>query len=437
MLFKTMLPTLLSLLWIVGPVEAACVTNLSGHPGNNIPDVTRLVPQGIHGGLLDRFLDGMASWNNGGCNIGGTSFPIFDLVPPPPGTSFRDVTVTLHPGFNPMNQNSCAFYSPSRRKIFLYSKSEIPATPGVPGRVVSCIDSTFADTVAHELGHTIGLGHPSANRTGYAMQNRQYDNGVYSPRAVKSAECKRAREINKTVSENGGGGQEPPQCQCFSAVHCGLSPPFATWECRNCQCLLTNSPLVLYLPDYYTPTGAAQDWWKRGFCSSETPTVCLDWKGDGQTTCTAWTEPGTKIVFVTKLSPGDYRAIQSGKEVEVEPWRHLFGNVTQGPLGEFPYAHGFEALAAHCGMPIDGLSEVKFQNCGATLQVWADRDADGRIELKELVPFSELRIEALSNVRETDKADRCGNTFPAESDASCLELPGKCGIWLDVFFESR
>ena len=73
--------------------------------------------------------------------------------------------------------------------------------------------------------------------------------------------------------------------------------------------------------------------------------------------------------------------------------------------------------------------------CGERLYAWVDRSADGRIEAAELVEFSQLGISSLGNVRATDKMDKCGNTFPAESHALCAGR--KCGTWLDVFFESR
>jgi len=57
--------------------------------------------------------------------------------------------------------------------------------------------------------------------------------------------------------------------------------------------------------------------------------------------------------------------------------------------------------------------------------------------VNELIEFQDLGVEGLGDLRQTGKADRCGNTFPAESHATCSDRPGTCGTWLDVFFESR
>lgn len=231
-----------------------------------------------------------------------------------------------------------------------------------------------------------------------------------------------------------------PICECWSDQDCSYmgDPGWGTWECIGCQCMLTNSPLVLHLPDYYSSTvGEGRSWWREGFCGADGPTVCLDWRGDGDVSCTAWTAAGSEVAFVVRLSGGDLSHLAAGLPVRVQPWRHFFGNVTRGPAGDFPFANGFEALAAHCGPEADAGSEIDLAACGASLYAWADRNADGEIDPDELAALEDLGIEALGGLRKTGKKDRCGNTFPAESHATCAGRPGHCGTWLDVFFASR
>lgn len=232
---------------------------------------------------------------------------------------------------------------------------------------------------------------------------------------------------------------ELPTCVCFSELDCDFLPPpeWGTWECIGCQCLLTNSPLVLHLPDYVSTGGESQDWWKDGLCGPEGPTVCLDWRGDGDLTCTAWTASDSQVAFVVSLSEDDMLLLAAGQSVRAEPWRHFFGNVSMGLDGDFPYAQGFEALAAYCGQNPDAISEIDFTACGSFLYAWVDRSGDGRLDLEELVEFQELGIASLGEVRSTGKTDKCGNTFPAESHATCTDSPGRCGTWLDVFFAPR
>lgn len=229
-----------------------------------------------------------------------------------------------------------------------------------------------------------------------------------------------------------------PICECFDDLDCNFLPPpeWGTWECRFCECLLMNSPLVLHLPDYLsTDPGNSQDWWREGLCGPEGPSTCLDWRGDGNITCSAWTAPESDVAFVVTLSGDDMMLLGAGLSVRAEPWRHFFGNVTKGPEGDFPFANGFQALAAHCGQ--DPGSEIDLTECGLSLHVWADRSGDGNIDPDELLEFQDLGVEFLGDVRKTGKQDKCGNTLAAESHATCSGHPGTCGTWLDVFFEAR
>lgn len=227
-------------------------------------------------------------------------------------------------------------------------------------------------------------------------------------------------------------------CECFSSWDCELKygppPEGGTWDC-NCFCLPNLSPLVLHLPDYFSTGGGNQNWWKKGFCGPEAPTVCLDWSGDGNVTCTAWLEPGSEIAFGVALSDNDMLHLLEGAPVRAEPSRHFFGNVTMGPQGDHPFENGFAALAAYCGQDPVANSEIDLTECGASLYVWDDRNGDGKIDIEELLDFQDLGITSLGDVRKTGKRDRCGNTFRFESNATCSH--GTCGKLLDVFFQPR
>lgn len=223
-----------------------------------------------------------------------------------------------------------------------------------------------------------------------------------------------------------------PRRDCFVDADC-----LPGWECIAGQCSPMDSPLVLYLPDYLPIEGHGQSWWREGFCGPKAPTVCLDWRDEGSLTCTEWTIPESEVAFVVTLNDVDMMFLAAGQSVRAEPWRQFFGNVTKGPAGDFPFAHGFEALAAHCGHDPYGTDEIDLTECGELLYAWADRSGDGRLDLDELVAFPDLGISSLGVVRSTDKQDKCGNAFPVESHALCTDRPGKCGTWLDVFLGSR
>lgn len=232
----------------------------------------------------------------------------------------------------------------------------------------------------------------------------------------------------------------PPSCECFDDFDCQFLPPpeFGRWVCRFCECIETEySPLVLHLPDYFSTRGENQNWWREGFCSPGGPTVCLDWSGNGEVVCNSWVALESDLAFVVSLSEVDIVRLVTGLPVRAEPWRHFFGNITMGPEGDFPYVHGFEALAAHCGLEPETTSEIDFAECGSSLYVWGDLDGDGDIEHNELLELGDLGVQSLGVVRQTGKQDRCGNLLPYEAHATCTGRNGKCGTWLDVFFVRR
>jgi hypothetical protein len=194
--------------------------------------------------------------------------------------------------------------------------------------------------------------------------------------------------------------------------------------------------LVLHLPDYIpTAEVGPESWWKKGFCGSETPTVCLDWIGDSNVSCTAWFEPGSENALIITMNADEMFRVAQWDSVRAQPWRHFFGNVTEGPEGDHPYKHGFAALAAYCGQDPTTHAEIDLTKCGESLFAWVDRDFDGEIEIEELLDFPALGIKSLGHLRRTGLRDNCGNKFPFESDAICAN--GKCGTVLDVFFQPR
>jgi hypothetical protein len=341
------------------------------------------------------------------------------------------MTVSIKPGRNPANDMVCAVFGGSA--ITVYREAVLPG-----GGTLNCTDlDQLTDTFAHELGHTVRLN--DSGCSGYAMSGRTFHDGSYVPRQVKSSECKKARDVNSTPAES---GLPPPPCQCNSAYDCEVQfgiPEFGIWECRRfCQCILTNSPLVLHLPDYSSRGSGQMSWWQQGLCSPEAPAVCLDWRGDGFVSCTEWTVPGSGVAFVVALNDHDRVYLAGDKSIRVQPSRHLFGNVTKGPEGDFPFQHGFAALASYCGQDPAANSRIDLAQCGPTLHVWEDRSGDGIIDLEELQEFQDLGIASLSRMKQTEKRDKCGNTFPAEAEAACTDRPrSRCGYWLDVFFKSR
>ena len=291
----------------------------------------------------------------------------------------------------------------------------------------------YNEITSHEIGHALGLGvSPCSNNIMYEPGGSAVVGNI-----PKSSDCKAVDLFWLTPAEAPLVTPfPPPTCECSFSSDCYGLPGTGTgiWICQFCQCLLLDSPLVLYLPDYFS-TGGSQSWWKHSFCGPEAPTVCLDWRGDGNVTCNSWPEPDGEVAFVVALSEDDLLALSGGFSVRATPWRHFFGNVTMAPDGDFPFEHGFSALAAHCDQ--EGAADLDLSACEPSLHVWEDRSGDGDIDPDEIRELGDLNIESLGGLRETGKQDSCGNRFPFESHATCSGHPGRCGTWLDVFFEPR
>ena len=311
----------------------------------------------------------------------------------------------------------------------------------------------YSEITMHEIGHRLGLNHSPCSDNIMRAAN-------LAGLTASVADCNAVDTFWLSTAELPP-PPFPPICECSFASDCTNlygDPSPGTWSCQFfCQCLLLNSPLVLHLPDYFGSGGQRSNWWQQGFCGQEAPRVCLDWSGDGSVSCTGWTDPQSEIAFIVALSEDDMLRVAGGIHVPAQPWRHFFGNVTMGPDGGFPYAHGFEALAAYCGKDpkttsrIDFIEESKTKEgaehgeatsiaeCLESLHVWADHNSDGVMAPEELLELQDLGIESLGNVRKTGKRDKCGNTFPVESHATCSGRPGEgpCGLWLDVFFVPR
>ncbi len=375
--------------------HAGCVT--ASHEVGHIVgyDYIKLQLVNISGAIRNRLEQGMSQWNASSCNTGGVSFPYFSLSPPS-GTSQRAITVTLHAGFNPENDMSCGRFVGNTIEFYENAKK-----PG--GATLNCTSGTyFPDSVAHELGHTIGLEDQyGSNCSSYALGQLTFNSsGLYVNRTVRAQECQKVRDTNYTPYEqeydNAEQGCEgDPSCDPYA---CGPS-------CNP-------SPILLDLDrNQFHLAGAGAP-------------VSFDIDADGAPESITWTDLGTADAFLCFDRNGN-GVIDDGSE--------LFGNATPLENGDIA-PHGYVALAELDQNSDDWITsqDVVF----AQLAVWVDSNHDGVSDPGEIVSLSEAGVQEIGlDFFVTRRQDQFGNRFYYNGRAWIDSNGHRKQIWTsDVFF---
>jgi len=230
----------------------------------------------------------------------------------------------------------------------------------------------YSDTIAHELGHALGLANAGSSCTGRIMGPRQ-DNGdgTLGTRWVSSDDCSTAGDRWATPSESGSG--TPPGG--------GLTP-----GCEWNSC----TPIVIDLDG-------------RGFrFTGLDAAVYFDVDADGTSEHLAWTDRQRAEVFL---------ALDRNGNGQIDDGAELFGAATPQPVSSEP--NGFMALGVFDlpsqGGNGDGLisaADAVFES----LRLWLDVNHDARSQPDELTPLAEQGIEALELATiASERRDRYGN----------------------------
>lgn len=235
------------------------------------------------------------------------------------------------------------------------------------GVISSCgTTANLADTVAHELGHGLGLGNTTCSTYIMGPLNYNEQTGLIANRDVQANECQRAKVQN-------------------------IMPPTPTPTIKFCMPTdptCNNSPIVInrsLAP--YELTGAAAG-------------VPFDIDADGMVEQIGWTAGATSQSFLWLDRNGD-GSVSNGSE--------LFGNHTVLPNGS-DATNGFAALAefdSNGDGAIDDEDEIWPQ-----LMLWTDTNHDGVSEPEEIEFISSSDIARIG----TDyyfslRRDRFGNLF--------------------------
>jgi hypothetical protein len=392
---------LVALVLSAGALEGQqCVTTDRGEISSSYS--IDLVFDGWPPSLLGAVNGAMAMWNSATCNSTGASFPYLRTGQPLPGEPVVDV-IYADITSNTLLYGTCGLMDPSFTSITIYARARLPN-----GGTVSCgPPATIAQSLAHELGHLLGLGNTNPlclpADSGFLMSplniNVDPNTGAvtYGARSIQPSECTEADLQNLTPAE-AHGSKTPPVNQ---------TPP----------------------PDPATPI--LVDLAGNGFfLSGPDDPVTFDIDGDGREDAITWTARGADVGFLC-LDRNGNGTIDSGAE--------LFGTATRLHDGTLA-PNGYVALREFDLPEWGGNGNGSLDPGDAVfpaLRLWVDGDHDGISEPWELITLEQAGIARIGlDYVQSWRRDRYGNQFRFVSSAWIRQAGGRERRVLtsDVFF---
>lgn len=309
---------------------------------------------------------GMSMWSD--CPSYGSGFADFWL-----NTSGDvNVTINLVSGQNPNPNGGCGggqlpIDQTTGRitggTITLYTRS---------GATNSPCDASWAETVAHELGHVLGLGDSTCDNW---IMGRNQDPQTAGQRSVQSGECFAANQNWDTATEEPTPPPTDPYLDGYTCVGEG-----------GC------SPIVINLANGgYALTG--QD-----------DPVSFDLDADGTPSLYGWTAANADEAFL---------ALDRNLDGIIGEGTELFGTVTP-LLNGLPAGNGFRALQ-ELDSNADGRIDAK-DPVWRSLVLWHDRNHDGISQANEITAMAASEVLAIqTGAHLTNRRDASGNVFKYES----------------------
>lgn len=383
----------------------ACVTS-GRNDGQNVGYDKIFIDSSTLPPSLRQFVGSAADlWNDADCNKAVPNahytyeFPI--LAPDNSQGAGRTVEIKYFSGFNPGNAAACGNFAGNT--ISLFEKARVN---GVPTLCTS--GPVVLDTLAHEFGHLLGLQDQyDTNCNGYIMSQAGFTpSGNYVDRHVRSNECEKVAEVNKTPAEQLAAECAENPSICSPDNQCGYIPEH-TW------C----SPIVLDLA-------------RNGFnFSGPNQPVSFDIDADTIREKICWTGSRTDDTFLALDRNGNGQ-IDDGSELFGDSSRFLNGDRAQNG-----YQVLFELdLVRGNGNGFLDREDLDF----GRLLLWHDWNHDAKSQPGELTPLAATDIYAIAVEYEVSvEQDSHGNRLRYRSTAyrsgTAQVLPGFLPT-VDVFF---